>query len=229
MLLKKLFNQNKSNVQLKKQAGFTILEIMFSTAIFMVVVGGLFSLLIVQNDFLKISMGKCDITGMAKKVIWSMVKEIRFSNVNNTQIFSAPIDEPGVTAVSSNGRSIVFQVPVDWDADDDYVDIYNCTEWGADGGLNWSVEYCWDSTTNQVLRRIWDDSNTMVSQISVASDIALFSIDGYAYSSVSKKYIISSGYEIVEISIEAQKDNVGGRTLASPLKLALKNRVYFRN
>ncbi len=227
-----LNHKKKNSIDLKinlSTAGFTMVETLVSLAIFSLIIGSLLSLAVTQNNFFNACMGKWDVNRLARKSMNNMVKEIRMSNALNSSIWDRPIDQAGVTEDANNGRSVVFQLPVDWDGDGDFLDDYLRLEWGAEGGLDWTIEYCWDNTTEQLLRRVWDDTNTLVSQIVISNNVSSFLIKGYRYDLGLNRYVVDSAFEIVEIELTVIKRTMGGRTLTTPLTFDLSNRIFWRN
>ncbi|MCP4650042.1 MAG: prepilin-type N-terminal cleavage/methylation domain-containing protein [PVC group bacterium] len=207
---------------LTDKSGFTLTEMIVSLGIYTVVIGTLFSALISHNYFTDQCLGKWDISKQARKVVNDMVKEMRVSKGTYAEIYDMPIDQGGAAANPNAGKSIVFQVPVGLDA-------YGRIEWGAEANIDWSIEYCWDDSSNQILRRVWDDSNTLIDQVITSEDVADFKVTGYKYDAGSKGYVVDSLIELVEIEIKTEKDTLRGRCLSDPLNITLNNRVYWRN
>ena len=174
-------------------------------------------------------VGKWDVANQVRKSVSSLIKEARMSTGLNVAVYDRPVDQVGAVLDSNNGQSIVFQVPVDHDSDGDFLDNFGRIEWGADNNLDWSIEYCWDSTTEEVLRRIWDSGNTLRENIVMANDISAFRIRGYNYSTSSHSYVISANLEMAEIDVTAVKTELRGRTLPTPFRLTLNNQVVWRN
>ncbi|MFH2145853.1 MAG: hypothetical protein ABII75_07510 [Candidatus Omnitrophota bacterium] len=224
MKIKKYCRRN-----LKKNAGYTLIEAIFTVGIFTFVIGSLFTMLIHQNSFFNRTMSKFDASRMTRKVMNIMAKEIRVSNLLTVSIWDRPMDKFGVTSEYRDGKSIEFQVPVDWDNDDDFTDEFGRLEWGADGQLDWSIEYCWDSDTEQVSRRVWDENSVLVSETQVGREIASFSIKGYAFNSSANKYQLRAAYEIIEIELSSVKTTMAGQTLDNPISCTLSQRIMCRN
>ncbi len=208
---------------------FTMVELIITMGIYSVIIGAMFGLIVSQNSFFSQINGRLDVGRATRKSMNILIKELRTSKLSLVSVFDRPIDQAGVTADHVNGRSIVFQVPVDWDNDDDKFDNQGRIEWGADGNLDWVLEYCWDSTTNQLLRRVWDNTNTLSSGTIVAPNMSSFQIRGFRYDLATKKYVLDPAIEIVDITLTVRKTSIGGRTLSAPLTYTLNNRVHCRN
>ncbi len=208
-------------------SGFTLVEVIVSLGIITLILGSLFNVLISQNRIFNLSMAKWDLSNDARKAMNLLVKEARMSDALYVQIYDLPMDQAGNKA--SSGVSVEFQVPVDWDADGDFVDQYNQTEWGADGHFDWSIEYYRDSASNELKRRVWDSAGAMDSQTTISTNITAFQVNGYRYSGSLKKYVLDIDLEIIEVSISATKSLLRGITLNVPLAVSLKNRINFRN
>ncbi|MBU0633445.1 MAG: hypothetical protein KKB82_07885 [Candidatus Omnitrophica bacterium] len=225
MKIKKYCRRN-----LKKNAGYTLIEAIFTVGIFTFVIGSLFTMLIHQNSFFNRTMSKFDVSRMTRKVMNIMVKEIRFSNLLTVSIYDRPMDRFGVTSEYRDGKSIEFQVPVDYEPKDgDFTDEFGRLEWGADGQLDWSIEYCWDSETEQVFRRVWDENSVLVSEIEIGSEITSFSIKGYSFKAGPDRYKLDSAYKIIEIELSSVKTTMAGRTLDNPISCTLSQRIMCRN
>ncbi|MFH2138833.1 MAG: type II secretion system protein [Candidatus Omnitrophota bacterium] len=224
-LIKKILKCRKR----KKEQGFTLTEIIVSMGIYSVVIGSLFSMLISYNRISQQCFAKWDVKRLAGKGMNSIVKEVRVGSGLNTTLYDRPLDQAGVLIDASDAKSIVFQVPVDWDADGDSLDNFGRVEWGAENNLDWQIEYCWDAVAEEILRRVWDETSTLVEQTVVANDISNFSIIGYSYDTGLKKYVVDTTIELIEINITAEKDTIKGRTLDNPLTVVLNNRVCWRN
>ena len=220
---------NGASLRDKSLTGFTLVEVLITVSIFSVVIGSLLSMLVSQNTFFSQCIGKFDVSRMTRKAMTNIVKELRTSDTLTVTIYDRPMDQAGASEDVTNGKSIEFQVPVDWDGDDDYIDEYGRVEWGAEGQKEWSIEYCWDSSTNEVLRRVWNANSVLEEQVVISPDITDFTIKGYCYDSATNNYVISTSYEIIEIDIKGEKTQLGGRTLSFPLEFALNNRVFCRN
>ncbi|MFH1061790.1 MAG: type II secretion system protein [Candidatus Omnitrophota bacterium] len=214
---------------MNSKKAYTLAELLVSLAIFTVVIGSLMSILISQNAFFSRASAAVDVGGKARRVMTLMVKELRLAKQEVVNVYDRPLDQPGVSLDHTNGKSIVFQFPVDWDGDGDKFDEWGRIEWGCEGGLDWSIEYYYDSVNQRVMRRVWDAANTAQSETVVAEDISNFLIQGFQYDSSLQTYILHSACEIIEINITAQRDSISGRTLDSPLTYSLINRVTWRN
>lgn len=227
----------KKELNLKfKTKGYTILELLVSLGIFTVVIGALFSMLISQNSFFSRMAGKLDVCFMARKAANMLVKELRVSGASvYVDIWDRPIDQGGVGQDHINGRSVTFQVPVDYDDDGDFFDdLLGVIEWGADGQFEAVLEYCWDDVNNRVLRRVWDNNipSNLVSETVIAENISAFNIQGFTYNSLTKTYEsnpIEYVKDIIEITITAEKATLAGRTLDTPLTFTISQRVFCRN
>ncbi|MFH2138829.1 MAG: prepilin-type N-terminal cleavage/methylation domain-containing protein [Candidatus Omnitrophota bacterium] len=217
----------------KKNSGYTLVEMLVSMGIYAVIVGSLFTLLISQNTFITNNTARMDVDLNARKAMIIMVKELRMSKKDLCFIYDKPIDQLGA-AITFQGPSIVFQVPVDWDGDGNVFDNFGRIEWGIDGKLDYNVEYCIiaGDTEGRLWRRVWDDSNKLVSSTEIARGLANFWVEGLYWDTGGKKYaqaLSGSAVEIFDITIRTEKNTVRGRNLASPLRLTLTNRVSTRN
>jgi hypothetical protein len=212
--------------------GYTLVELVVSMGIFTLVLGALLSVLISQNNFFSRATGRLDLDRAVRKVMNNVVKEMRVSKVDLVDIYDRPLDEGGAALDHINGRSITFQMPVDWDGDGDVFDEYGVIEWGADGQEGWSVEYCWDSVNNHVVRRVWDSSMMEVSEIVIAENISLLRFQGFTYNAGTQTYESKSGEytrDVVEVTVTAQKTTMNGHPLATPLSMTLVNTISWRN
>lgn len=219
----------KAKTKIKsKSSGFTLVELLVTMGIFSVIIGSLFSVLISQNNFVSLCSGKWEVARKSRKIMNILIKEARMSSPLNVSVYSLPMDQGG-SVRTDTGPSLEFQSPVDWDADGDFVDEFNRVEWGAENSLGWSIEYCWDSATEQVLRRVWDDTNSLVSQVLVADNITNFQVVGLIYDTGTNSYIPEDDMEMAEIQMTSVQRTSGGRTLAVPLTFELQNTVFFRN
>lgn len=208
---------------------YTLAELLVSLAIFTVVIGSLMSILISQNAFFSRASAAVDVGSKARKVMTLMVKELRSAKQEVVNVYDRPLDQGGVSLNHVAGQSILFQVPVDWDGDGDKFDIWGRIEWGCEGGIDWLIEYYYDSVNQRVMRRIWDDSMTAQSETVIAENISDFLIQGFQYNSTLQTYVLHSACEVIDINITAERDTISGRTLASPLTYTLNNRVSWRN
>lgn len=212
----------------RSSAGFTLVEMLVTMGIFSVIIGSLFSVLISQNNFVAQCIGKWDVSRKAGKVMNILVKELRMSTSLYVSVYTLPIDQAG-SIRTATGTSIEFQLPVDWDHDDDYVDEFNRMEWGAEDMLGWTIEYCWDSVQEQVLRRVWDSTHTLISQVLVTDCVTLFQVQGLTYSTSLNKYLPDEDMEMAQVRIQCIQRTSNGRVLAVPLTFELKNTISFRN
>jgi len=216
----------------KIKGGYTLVELVISLGIFSVVLGSLFTVLVSQNNFFGRANARMEVDASVRKVMMNMVKELRAAKIEYVDIRDRPLDQGGVSLDHINGRSITFQVPVDWDGDADVFNEYGVIEWGAEGQLDWFLEFYYDSTNGQVIRRVWDGSNAEVSSTVIAAGISGFNIQGFEFNSGTGTYqSIAGNYtkDIVEITVTAQKTTLGGRALATPIAVTLRNRVHWRN
>lgn len=213
-----------------KSPGFTLVELIIVLGIFSLILGMLFSILISQNNLFNQVSGKADVARFARKAMNIMVKELRMADMLNVSLWNKPVDGPGCIKEHLNGKSVTFQVPVDWDKDGDMVDDYLRLEWGADGQLGSTIEYCWIASEQQILRRVWDSADELVSSEIVVSNISNIKFTGLKFDATKGKYFKDADpIEVVEISLTAQKSVIGGRTLANPITFSLRNEVYWRN
>ncbi len=211
-----------------KRSGYTLVELMFSLGIFSVILGSLFSIIIYQNTYFTQAAGKMEVSFAARKAMSGMMKELRISKVELVEVYDKPRDEAG-TESYLNGRSVKFQVPVNWEPDGDFFDEYGTIEWGADGNKDWSIEYYWDSANNRLIRRIWNAASVEVSKVTIAENISAFNIIGYKYNAVTMQLEKNAACEVIGIELTAQKTTLSGRTLTAPLTLTLSNFVKWRN
>ena len=212
-----------------QEKGYTFAELLVSLAIFTVVIGSLLSILISQNTFFSRAIASVEVGSAARKVVGLLVKELRVAKSEVVNLYGSPIDEPGASLNHTDGKSIVFQVPVDWDNDGDRFDEWGVIEWGCEGGLNWAIEYYYDSANKRVMRRLWDDTDTARSETVIAENISDFMMQGFRYNTTTKAYELHSSCDVVEITVTAEQDNIGGRSMAIPLEYTLINRVTWRN
>jgi prepilin-type N-terminal cleavage/methylation domain-containing protein len=212
-----------------KIKGYTLVELLVSLAIFAVVIGSLMSILISQNTFFSRAAASVDVGSSARKVMDLMVKELRTAKGSVVHVYDRPLDQGGVVLDHINGKSIVFQVPVDWDGDGDRFNDWGVIEWGNEGGLEWSTEYYYDAPNRRVMRRLWSDANVAVSETEVADNISDFLIQGFRYNTTTRSYELYSSCDLIEITVTAERDTVAGRTVAAPLTYTLVNRVKWRN
>ena len=101
--------------------GMTLLEVMFSTAIFTVVVGSLFSFSLVFGNMSDIQEVKARGLDEAKRAMGSVVPDLRqavFSSINQAQLLANP-------------EEITYATPEDLDGNGTPVDINNNIEMGA--------------------------------------------------------------------------------------------------
>ncbi|MCG2713185.1 MAG: type II secretion system GspH family protein [Candidatus Omnitrophica bacterium] len=212
---------------LKRKGGYTLVELLVSLGIFGVLIGSLFTILISQNNFFGRASGAMEVGVTARKVMVLLVKELRTAKQEVVTVYDRPLDQAGVIEDHINGRSILFQVPVDFDGDGDFFDENGLIEWGCEGGHEWAIEYYWDNTNNRVMRRLWDTSSTAVSETVIAENISNFLIEGYMYNGAA--YERSSSCQLLKITVTAQKTTLLGRTLPTPLTYTLNNQVSWRN
>ena len=216
---------------INKKSGYTLVELIISFGIFTVVMGSLFSLMISQNSYFGRANARLDVNANARKVMMNIVKEVRMAKVELVNIYDQPLHQGAVTLNHINGRSISFQVPVDWDSDGDVFNQYGIIEWGADDQLDWSLEYYYDNANNEVVRRVWNASSE-VSAVVIAVGISAFNIQGFRYNTGTQTYESLAGAyvrDIVEITVTAQKNTLAGRALVPPIAVTLSNKIYFRN
>ena len=214
---------------MNNKKAYTFVELLVSLAIFAIVIGSLMSILISQNAFFSRASAAVDVGSKARKVMTLMVKELRSAKQEVVNVYDRPLDQAGVSQDHINGQSIIFQFPVDWDGDGDKFDEWGRIEWGCEGGLEWAIEYYYDSVNQRVMRRLWDNADTAQSETIIAENISNFLIQGFQYDSTSRTFILHSACHIIEITITAQRDSISGRTLDSPLTYTLTNRVTWRN
>ncbi|MBI4845257.1 MAG: type II secretion system protein [Candidatus Omnitrophica bacterium] len=213
---------------LKGKKGYTIVESLIAMAIFTLIIGTLFTMLISQNNFFSQSRAKMDVSSAARKAMTVIIKEMRLCKVEYVEVYNLPIDQGGVID-HTDATSIKFQVPVDWDGDGDFFNEYGIIEWGAEGQEDYALQYYWDSANERIIRRVWDSSANEDSFTVIAEDIFDFKINGFKYNSASQNVEPDSSCEIVEIEITARRSQISGRSLANPLTYTLSNRVAWRN
>lgn len=218
----------KKNILLQ-ESGFTLAEMIVSLGVYAIIITSLMSMFLAHTRYIDQCVGKWDVSNQVRKSMNSMIKEMRMSTSLNVAVYDRPADQSGCVLNSNDGKSVVFQVPVDYDSDGDFTDTFGRIDWGANDQLGWSIEYCWDNTTDQILRRVWNDMSVLQENVIMASDISGFSIRGYNYSTVMNQYVISTYLEMVELDIKAEKTEIRGKCLPTPMELTLNNRVVWRN
>ncbi len=218
---------------LRKKRAYTLVELLVSLAIFSVIIGSLFAILISQNNFFSRASGRMDVGIAARKVMDSMVKELRRSKLDLVTVYDAPMDEGGAEDYV-NGVSVNFQIPVDFDNDGDVFDKFGRIEWGSEEELDGSIEYYWDSANQRVIRRLWDSSGVSDYEIIIAENISAFKIEGFYYAGGGNLLPAdpdndAAACELLKITLTAQKTSVGGRVLTTPLTYTLTNSITWRN
>ncbi|MFH1459116.1 MAG: hypothetical protein ABIG64_01910 [Candidatus Omnitrophota bacterium] len=219
-------------IKFNKQ-GFTIMEAIISSSIFAVVIGSLFAMLIIQNNFFQTVNARTDMSQTARKVMNNMVKELRISKIESVDLYARPLHISG-TEDTINATSICFQIPVDSNPGDgnyNFFDEFGRVVWGADNVDGYKIEYYWDQENQRILRRVWDASDTAVYENVIAENITGFRMQGFSWNSGAQTYESKSGgpCDVVEITVTAEKTNLGGRTLEMPIVYTLKNQVTWRN
>ncbi|MFH0838971.1 MAG: hypothetical protein V1893_02175 [Candidatus Omnitrophota bacterium] len=150
---------------LKYQHGAGLVEFSITAVIFLIMIGMLYVAISSNRVVISEGQDKIKLQQETRKIIDSMERELKSSRSTTVMI-------------SPEGDSINFQVPVDWDLDEDIIDNSGDIEWGADENLNWSMTYLLGGTDNeQVIKRVFDASGSQQGADTViANDINQFQI-----------------------------------------------------
>jgi type II secretory pathway pseudopilin PulG len=209
---------------MKKTNSFTLVEIMIVAVIFILVIGGIFTVLAIGRFSWQQTETSIELQQDLRKAMMRLTKELRESGFDS-------IGNPQVTiqdGIGQNNTDILrFLIPVDYDNDGDIIDIGGNIEWGAPTlwankdpdceapgdncqYLNYKIEYLINAQ-NQFIRRILDVDNVVVREDNYANNILDFQV--------------SRDDRIVTITITARKDTVFGRTITK----SLTSDIYLRN
>jgi prepilin-type N-terminal cleavage/methylation domain-containing protein len=118
------------------RAGFSILEVIISLAILTILLLGLGMMMQSSQDVYTAGMNAASVQNSVALIVDGITMAIK---------------EGRIVSVSSDGRTITLQCPVDWDGDNDCLSNSWAVEWGAKhvSGENrdWSVAYSFQPDT----------------------------------------------------------------------------------
>ncbi|MBM3252768.1 MAG: hypothetical protein FJZ16_00755 [Candidatus Omnitrophica bacterium] len=145
--------------------GAGIIEIAITMVIFLILIGMLYGAISSNRVTVNEAQDKVKLQQEARKTLDRLEKELRASRNS-------------LVTISPTNDSVTFQVPVDWDSDGDVVDAIGAVEWGAEGNLNWTIQYLLGGINNQqILKRVFNTAGIQQGTDTViANDIGSFQI-----------------------------------------------------
>lgn len=209
---------------LARGAGFTLVEVMIVSFLFIIIMGGVLSILSVSRYSWYQTDVEIELQQDLRKAITRVTKELRESGFDSVGIAMVAIQD-GAGVNSSDILS--FYVPVDYDNDGDIVDASGNIQWGAPTlwankdpnceapgdncqYLNYKIVYLLNAN-NQFIRRLLDNNGATVREDLYANNIVDFQV--------------SRTNDIVSLELTARKDTVFGRTITK----LINSDLYLRN
>lgn len=185
---------------------FSLLELLVTVAIFFMIIGAVFSLLISGRKAFETGNVQIEVEQEARRALDYMSKELRQSSANKIQ---APAD-------GASSATIIFEIPWDVDGDGDVIDdLSGAIEWSDDAGVNRIGAITYSLAGGQILRNLSFTSEQSV----LANRITVLTFNRPV------------GTDIIEISLTAEKYALTGFTLpGSPkITISLNTQVKVRN
>jgi prepilin-type N-terminal cleavage/methylation domain-containing protein len=152
--------------------GFTLIEIIIVSLVFMVISAGIFGIYFTGTDLWDIARSQADLQAQARLALNSMVKELRNATRTSTQSPSPNISIPAIP----NNSSMTFCLPTDSDGNGLITDSNGEIEWGTSS----PILYQYDAGQNR-LSRFQGGQETIISQfvtgvqfIDITMDSSLF-------------------------------------------------------
>lgn len=175
-----------------KKHGYTLIEMLIVIAIVSLLFNAIFDVLNMGNNSFNTGSTQQIVENQARQGLDSMARELHKTNA-------------GRVTFSDADTTITFKLPIRYD----YVNDKGLIIWGAEGIENYKVRYT--IVNNQVVRRVLDASDTLISQKVLAVDVQSlhFSLD----------------VNLLTITLTAQKNAVGGKCITQ----AMSSKVTFRN
>lgn len=181
---------------------FSLLELLVAVAIFFIIIGAVFSLLISGKRAFEVGNVQVEVEQEARRALDYMTKELRQSSANKIQ---APAD-------GTSSSTIIFEIPYDVDGDGDVINASGVIEWSDGAGGIGAITY--SLSGGQILRDL-----SLGGQLVLANRITALTFSRLL------------GADIIEISLTAEKYALTGFTLpGSPkITISLNTQVKVRN
>lgn len=179
------------------RAAFSLLELLVGVAIFFIIIGAVFSLLISGKRAFEVGNVQVEVEQEARRALDYMSKELRQSSANKIQ---APAD-----GISSS--TIIFEIAynVDNSADGDVINSFGAIEWSDDAGVSRIGTITYSLLGGQILRNLSFTGEQSV----LANRITALTFNRPA------------GRAIVEISLTAEKYALTGFTSSGSPKVTI--------
>jgi len=223
---------------IKKNKGFTFVEVMVVMGIFGLITAAIYGALATANRSWLIGEGLINAQQSPRFALENMLREMRLAssaNVvdNRTVRFSIPFDADGdgFLDVITGTTSLIYgaEDPQDYDSDGVY--------WEE----GWQIEYQIDALNHQIIRQVLDDTGNVRTQRILVRDINPLDADGDGFPDTSFQAILldPQGVEYMDVGritdravvirITTQVNTVQGRQINPPLQTTLTTRVNLRN
>lgn len=141
-----------------KRGGYTLIEMLIVLAIVSLLFGAVFGVLNIGNTSFNTGSARQTIENQSRQGLDNMMREL--------------YETSGGTVKLSGANSVItFNLPVGFDGSGNLL-------WGAEGVENYKIRYLVDN--NQLVRRVLDPSDKLISQKVLATDIQslLFVLNG---------------------------------------------------
>ena len=151
---------HRGDAMKRRRRGFTLLEVLVTTAISTIVIAGAFMLLRVSNDQLQIIHAKMTLQENLREALFKMAQEVRQTAWHKIE----GLGTPGADGIERSG-TINFKVPVPTPDSASLVDANLTPRWAH------NIQYRLDGTRRQILRTSTDLLTNESKEAILASEV----------------------------------------------------------
>ena len=177
------------------RAAFSLLELLVAVAIFFIIIGAVFSLLISGKKAFETGSVQVEVEQEARRALDYMTKELRQSSANKIQVLSEGVSP----------STIIFEIPYDVDGGG-VINAAGGIEWSNDTGGIGTITY--SLSGDQIIRTLGSIRSVLANKISKLTFSRLLDADIIDIRLTAEKYALtgftSSGSPKVTINLNSQ-------------------------